>query len=360
VKATLIAGIAGAIAVASFFVLFANGLILLPGNGTDDSRRRLVFTGFVDDGSSQLYVVNEDGSGLTNLTNDSLWKIKPRASPDGSKIAYLGYEGYPAGHGTNVGIFIINVNGGGKEKISESFNGIGNLVWSPDGKRIAFEEQRQISIVNVDGTGYRSLTSDERPVSNFGPVWMSDNRIAFEKVRYDENERRFPESSFYEIEVDTGNVSKLFDFDYNISGTHVWSPDRTKIVFKQGTLPNEDFSPTLLYIMDSQGHNPKRLTSAESGLPVLPVWAPDSNRIVFSRGQEFVQLEVDSGRISNLAESEPHDSVVDWSDDGSKIVFVRAEEDGYSICVMHSDGSNQKRIVDASYPNFGDSIDWLP
>lgn len=284
------------------------------------------------------------------------------ASPDGTKIAYLGYEGGVAAYGTSASLYVINSDGSNKTELAEAINGnFGRTVWSPDGTRIVFEEGGQISVVNADGTGRRALTDDEHPVSNFNPVWMSDDRIAFEKVRYDEAERRFPESSFYEIKVSSGIVSKMFDFDYNISGSHVWSPDLRKIAFKQNAQPDEGFSPTLLYVMDAQGQNQTSLTSAEFGSPGIPVWAPDSNRIVFNDGQQFVQVKANDGSVESLAKSEQHDSVEAWSDDGSKIAIVRSRgEEVYSIYVMDNDGSDQTKVVELSYPHFGGSIDWLP
>lgn len=365
VRTALVAGVAGAVAIAVSISLFASGQIGSTPTGSivdlDGGPRRLVFAGIIGNGSSQVYAVNDDGSGLMNLTNDNLWNIKPAVSPDGSKVAYLGYEGGVAPYGATANIYVINSDGSSKQKVTEVHNGIGRVVWSPDSSRIAFEETNQISVVNADGTDRKTLTDDERPVSNFNPAWMSDDRIAFEKVRYDENERRFPESSFYEIQVNTGNITKLFDFDYNISGAHVWSPDQTKIAFKQGEQQDGALSGSLLYVMDAQGHDPTKLTSSESGSPMIPVWGSDSHKIVFNNGQEFIEVKTNNASIRNLAKSEQNDSIVAWSDDGNEVAFERSMgEEGYAICVMDSDGSDQKKIVELRYPNFGESVDWLP
>jgi len=41
-----------------------------------------------NDGQADIYVINLDGSELTNLTNDSAEDWAPRWSPDGSLIAF--------------------------------------------------------------------------------------------------------------------------------------------------------------------------------------------------------------------------------------------------------------------------------
>lgn len=354
------AGLAVGIGFVILFSSFSNGLVSEDGNMDAESPQyRIVFAAIVDQDNYDLYVINADGSNLTNLTNDKLWDVWPRVSPDGSKIAYHSFEGQPAGYGTLAYISVINNDGTGKKQILESTNGVGHIVWSPDSSRIAFNESNQIVVVNADGTGYKSLTSDERPVSNFNPVWMSNDTIAFEKVRYDEKERRFPEASFYEVDISSGETRKLFDFDYNNSGSHVWSSDRSKIAFKQS---GDTFS-TFLYVMDSQGNNPTKATTTDSGAPGIPLWSPDSSKILFSNSREFVQISIDdSGNVAttSLAKSGSFDEVEAWSDDGRKIAFTRGmDEEGYAIYVMDSDGGNQKKVVELRFPDYAGSIDWL-
>ncbi|MCH8275629.1 MAG: PD40 domain-containing protein, partial [Armatimonadetes bacterium] len=44
------------------------------------------------DGNSEIYIMNADGTGLTNLTNIAAFDWAPAFSPDGSKVAFSSYR----------------------------------------------------------------------------------------------------------------------------------------------------------------------------------------------------------------------------------------------------------------------------
>jgi Tol biopolymer transport system component len=59
-------------------------------------------------GDSEIYTINPDGSGKTQLTNNDTDDIDPAYSPDGKKIVYAGQDG-PKG---DLEIYTINASGG--------------------------------------------------------------------------------------------------------------------------------------------------------------------------------------------------------------------------------------------------------
>ena len=109
------------------------------------------------DGNAEVYVMNADGTGQTNLTSNPAMDSSPAWSPDGSKIAFA------SDRGGNADIYVMDADGTGQARLTDSPVAEQALAWSPDGARIAFVAGPvfigdvptfpQICVVNADGTG---------------------------------------------------------------------------------------------------------------------------------------------------------------------------------------------------------------
>jgi Tol biopolymer transport system component len=99
--------------------------------------RKIVFTSNRT-GTSQVWLMNADGSNQRQLTFDSQPKDQvPDWSPNGSKIAYLADTHGIADMGNSWGdIWVMNANGSHQHQITHDATDYGT-AWSPDGTRIA-------------------------------------------------------------------------------------------------------------------------------------------------------------------------------------------------------------------------------
>src|SRR5215218_11278157 len=90
-----------------------------------------------DGGDSDVFTMNADGSGKTNLTsafNDS--DYNPAFSPDGTKIVFASDR---AGDGD---IWVMNADGSNPINLTPGISGYQELpAWSPDGKQIAYTDE---------------------------------------------------------------------------------------------------------------------------------------------------------------------------------------------------------------------------
>ncbi len=110
-----------------------------------------------------IYVINADGSGLTQLTKLGGFLYGLAWSPDGAHIAFI--DGNT--------LFIIGADGSQLTRLASRLlrdpdascpGSVPSLAWLPDGKRIAYVTDRdgnaEIYVVNVDGTGEINLTNN--------------------------------------------------------------------------------------------------------------------------------------------------------------------------------------------------------
>jgi Tol biopolymer transport system component len=108
------------------------------------------------DGRLEIYLVNPDGGGLTNLTNPLESDYEPVWSPDGTRLAFARAGGVS-------GIFHMQPDGTGIVRLTSGVGIYPKMVWSPDGTQLAFVSgfatQRDIYVINADGRGLRNLTN---------------------------------------------------------------------------------------------------------------------------------------------------------------------------------------------------------
>jgi Tol biopolymer transport system component len=254
----------------------------------------------------QVFVVNPDGSGEKQLTNDADGRaIQPAWSPDGSKIIFSG------DHAGNLQIYEMNADGSGRRLLLDDpgFDAL-NARFSPDGRQIAFTRCRSegndctINVVNSNGSGpLTQLTS---------PVWLA--------------------------------------FDPH------WSPDGTKIAFDG----NQDGLTSAVWVMDANGGNQHRLT-APALQAFAPDWSPDGKHIIFEDlcclpgSNEWVMNADGSGQKQLTHFSTRHRGATffaTYSPDGNKITLISNAAYKTNCCdnlddlyTMDANGTHLTKIV---------------
>ena len=132
--------------------------------------------------NSQIWMMEEDGTGATRLTDPPRageWgeavlpfgDYDPRISPDGERIIFERLVDDSSPHG-NYDLFIIDSDGSDEKRLTDTGWAQGLAVWSPSGDSIAYsvgavddEGRYDIYMMNSDGSQIRDLTSQHFPQS---------------------------------------------------------------------------------------------------------------------------------------------------------------------------------------------------
>ncbi len=170
--------------------------------------------------------------------------------------------------------------------------------WAPDGKQIVFERRVKLNdsqkvhlfIMNADGTNIRELTEPIQPDgrdlhASFSP---DGKYIVFRRYERIDNDNK--KHSICVMDIESGKVKKISDLGVN---TPAWSPDGKQIVFT--TIPVAGMSGGNVWIMGDNGRNARDLLPPppEDGLIISrwnPRWSPDGKQILYTEDRDKLDL----------------------------------------------------------------------
>ena len=338
-------------------------------------------------GTTDIYQINVDGSGLIKLTRDLASDQDPVISPDQKQIAFTSDR-----TGINQ-IFLMSMEDFEVQQLTNHPEGGMSPTWSPDGTKLAFVESNAdrnaiLIMSNLKEGRIDSLLLDVMSPANLAWSPLGD-KIAFSALIDDNNS---DERAIFTYDLNTDLLINLT----NKTGNHdypSWSPDGLKIAFQTNRDGDEN-----IYVMSANGALQTPLTTNPKA-DVEPGWSSDGRLILFSSdrdGQFNIYAMNDSGGDQIVLASfpsndrQPHwppstirpgdelvyasgiftevrdliltnatgttrsqitendssdDTMPDWSPDGTQIVFSSSQSGNYDIYKMKADGSNWVKLT---------------
>jgi len=218
-----------------------------------------------------IYVMKADGSNQTRLTTDRWVDTEPAWDPTGGRIAFSSdRDSYLSVSDEFVyervfefEIYVMDADGSGQTNLTNSQGSDTEPAWSPDGSQIAFQSTRdgnhEIYLMQADGSGQVNLTN--HPADDAAPVWSPDgSKIAF-------HSSRTGDFNIYLMEADGSGLVQLTDSsDWDIEPA--FSPDGRYLAFYSRRDRNFE-----IYVMNVDGSCQERLTY-DGDFDGFPDWRP--------------------------------------------------------------------------------------
>jgi Tol biopolymer transport system component len=268
-----------------------------------------------------IFIVNADGSGLRQVTDDPAKDFDPSLSPDATRVTYR----HQPGDDRTTEIFVTDADGSNVLNLSNT-DGLADWgpTWSPDGERIAWNSDAvaaafgfDLSLIAPDGSNHELV---EPGVHVEYPAWSPDGtKIAFMSQEAGALGKD-PDYNIFTMDIDGSNVTRLTTHRGN-DGWPTWSPDGSTIAFSstrddcrttdaEGCLSSGDIGPYhTLWVMDADGSNQRRVTTDHVQ---FPDWSPDGRYLVYEGRGGLSLITPDGVAAGRIQLDVPDPLFPDW------------------------------------------------
>jgi len=265
---------------------------------------------------------------------------------------------------------------------------------SPDGKKVLYaireaimtddrsEYINQIFMADINGSNIIQLTRGDK--NNANPKWSPNGQW----IAYTSN--RDTKNNLYILPVAGGEAERITDVKTGVNNFE-WSPDGNAIAYTLNDAPSdteeknkkakndwyyfdEEYKQSRIAITyinekDSAGKRKTKNLTKENRNVIQFNWSPNGNWIVYSHGKtplandgvysDISLVEVSSGNVKNLLNTNGAESNPVFSPDGKSIAFIGSEDPvvwgGKNIiCIIPTEGGAVKKLV--ATPNEGGGI----
>jgi Tol biopolymer transport system component len=247
---------------------------------------------------------------------------EPELAPVYNQIIFQSDRDDPNGD-----LYLMDLDGTNVRRFASSAFADGCPAFSPDGRRIAFYSERlgnqlSIFVMHADGTSVQFI---DGPVRNDEcPHWSADgSRIGYV---LDDRSKAIGYGIVRVAEA-SGADARTIDSGAKFVGP-VLSPTGDRVVYHRFD-PSADITRSGIFVASTAGHSKDRIAAAEN------TYRPDAN--------------------------------LDWSNDGSSVLFdcLVSEPNHYGVCISKPDGS-AREVLPSPYDNsnfqqthFSPDASWL-
>jgi serine/threonine-protein kinase len=284
---------------ATFDLDIAPGLQIGPG--------RLAFFTLGESATSEIVLIDDDGTNRQVLTDNQVYDGEPDWSPDGQSLAF---ESLQTG---NYDIYVGSVGDGAitsgdLQQITSGTEPDRHPDWSPNGALIAYEsgsgDRSEIVVVQVEGGMLNRLTSNN--FADRAPQFSPNS----EQIAFMTNRRGVWEIAL--MSYPGGQLIEVYDCPADDCRFPAWSPDGRFLAYN--TLSNEGEAGSIWVLEVATGRSMALVEEGENG---RPAWSGDGLSLFFNRTEDgttdLYRLDLESREITRLTETTSNDYAPDWT-----------------------------------------------
>ena len=287
-----------------------------------DSGGTIVFTSDRD-GDYDIYAVNPDGSGLTQLTQNKIEDSSPVPSPDGHLIAF----------NSRGALALMKADGSGRRPVP-GCSWFTASSWSADSTRLVCQTKGAAGLAIADtarGT-IRALTP-----RGSDATWSPDERTI-----------AFSDQGLWVVPADGGAPRRVSRRKPSFAAS--WSPDSQRLVYGALVVSGR-ISRLDLFTIGADGSNEQRLAKDVGG---PPRWSPEGSLIAFVKHGAVYTIRADGSSLQRLSVSPGGESSSEpaWTKDGTALLYARQRYRGAhdSDLFLTSPGAGAGRALTQPFP----------
>lgn len=242
----------------------------------------------------RLAIMDQDGANARTLTKGNDLVLTPRFSPSKQEITYMSFDG------GNPRVYLLQIETGQRELVSNLPNMTFSPRFSPDGQKIIL-----------------SLQQDSN-------------------------------ANIYAMDLGSRAMTRLTN-TAAIDTAPSYSPDGSRIVFESDRGGRQQ-----LYVMGSDGSNQQRISFGQ-GAYGTPVWSPKGDYIAFTKqagGQFAIGVMKPDGSGERILTEGFHNEGPTWAPNGRVLMFFRetpGENGGPALYSIDVTGYNERRIATSGF-----------